>query len=61
MDLTKLARGQPCLIRLSGCDGGSESGTTVHKRIGLFDTAEEAHAAYVAEASTAFGEFARSK
>jgi Protein of unknown function (DUF1364) len=28
-DLRKLAAGRPCLVRLPGCDGGGESGTTV--------------------------------
>ena len=32
-DLRKLARGQPCLVRLPGCDGGGESTVLAHYRL----------------------------
>ena len=31
-NLRKLARGQPCLIRLPGCDGGGETTVLAHYR-----------------------------
>lgn len=31
-DLRKLARGQPCLVRLPGCDGGGETTVLAHFR-----------------------------
>lgn len=33
-DLRKLARGQPCMIRLPGCDGGGETTVLAHARLG---------------------------
>lgn len=32
-DLRKLARGQPCLVRLPGCDGGGETTVLAHYRL----------------------------
>lgn len=32
-DLRKLARGQPCLVRLPGCDGGGETTVLAHLRM----------------------------
>lgn len=32
-DLRKLARGQPCMVRLPGCDGGGETTILAHYRI----------------------------
>lgn len=33
MNLRKLARGQECLVRLPGCDGGGETTTLAHFRL----------------------------
>lgn len=33
MNLRKLARGQPCQVRLPGCDGGGETTTLAHYRL----------------------------
>lgn len=33
MNLRKLANGQPCLVRLPGCDGGGETTTLDHYRL----------------------------
>ena len=33
MNLRKLANGQPCLVRLPGCDGGGETTTLAHYRL----------------------------
>ena len=32
-DLRKLARGQPCMVRLPGCDGGGETTVLAHYRV----------------------------
>lgn len=32
-DLRKLARGQPCQVRLPGCDGGGDTTVLAHYRI----------------------------
>lgn len=32
VNLRKLARGQPCLVRLPGCDGGGETTVLAHIR-----------------------------
>jgi len=32
-DLRKLARGQPCMVRLPGCDGGGETTVLAHLRM----------------------------
>ena len=32
-DLRKLARGQPCQVRLDGCDGGGETTVLAHLRM----------------------------
>ncbi len=33
MKLTQLANGQPCLVRLPGCDGGGETTVAAHYRM----------------------------
>lgn len=33
MNLRKLARGQPCQVRLPGCDGGGETTVLAHYRL----------------------------
>lgn len=33
MNLRKLARGKPCLVRLPGCDGGGETTVLAHYRL----------------------------
>lgn len=33
MNLRKLARGQPCQVRLPGCDGGGDSTVLAHYRL----------------------------
>lgn len=33
MKLTKLAQGQPCLVRIPGCDGGGETTVAAHYRL----------------------------
>lgn len=33
MKLTALAKGQPCLVRLPGCDGGGETTVAAHYRL----------------------------
>ncbi len=32
-NLRKLARGQPCMVRLEGCDGGGETTVLAHYRL----------------------------
>lgn len=33
MNLRKLARGKPCMVRLPGCDGGGETTVLAHYRL----------------------------
>lgn len=33
MNLRKAARGQPCMVRLPGCDGGGETTVLAHYRL----------------------------
>lgn len=33
VDLRKLARGMPCMVRLPGCDGGGETTVLAHYRM----------------------------
>lgn len=33
MNLRKLARGQPCLVRIPGCNGGGETTVLAHYRL----------------------------